>query len=120
MNTPIWQLVILPADPVYWRATPQEARPCLRKPVSSTTRTASRGQGLNHVVAHHVAKRIGVPLRPPEQRLLAPGAGITRGFRSHPTRLAPLRPEQRIQKEPGRGCHSVLLEQRPHPPLHIP
>src|SRR5829696_5794344 len=40
-NTPIWQLVILPAEPVYWRPTPHEAWPCLRKPVSSMTSTAS-------------------------------------------------------------------------------
>src|SRR5215210_936675 len=40
-NTPIWQFVILPAEPVYCRPTPQEALPCLRKPVSSITSTAS-------------------------------------------------------------------------------
>ncbi len=40
-NTPIWQFVILPAEPVYCRPTPQDARPCLRKPVSSITGTAS-------------------------------------------------------------------------------
>jgi hypothetical protein len=34
-------LVIVPAEPVYWRATPQEAVPCFRKPVSSITSTAS-------------------------------------------------------------------------------
>ena len=27
-NTPIWQLVTLPADPVYWRPTPHDALPC--------------------------------------------------------------------------------------------
>jgi hypothetical protein len=40
-NTPIWQLVILPAEPVYCRLTPQETFPCFRKPVSSITSTAS-------------------------------------------------------------------------------
>src|SRR3954465_1580243 len=40
-NTPIWQLVILPAEPVYGRPTPHAAWPCLRKPVSSMTSTAS-------------------------------------------------------------------------------
>ena len=29
------------AEPVYWRPTPHDALPCFRKPVSSTTRTAS-------------------------------------------------------------------------------
>jgi hypothetical protein len=40
-KTPIWQFVILPAEPVYCRPTPQDALPCLRKPVSSITSTAS-------------------------------------------------------------------------------
>jgi hypothetical protein len=34
--TATWQLVILPADPVYCRWTPTECVPCLRNPVSST------------------------------------------------------------------------------------
>ena len=33
--TPTWQLVIFPAVPVYWRATPTEALPHLSQPVSS-------------------------------------------------------------------------------------
>lgn len=33
--TPTWRLAILPAEPVYWRCTPTEQPPCLRKPVSS-------------------------------------------------------------------------------------
>jgi hypothetical protein len=41
VNTPIWQLVILPVDPVYYRATPHEALPYFKNPVSSITRTAS-------------------------------------------------------------------------------
>src|SRR6201997_3976069 len=40
-HTPIWQLCLFPAEPVYWRATPHEALPCFKKPVSSMTRTAS-------------------------------------------------------------------------------
>lgn len=32
---------VLPAEPVYCRPTPQDALPCLRKPVSSITSTAS-------------------------------------------------------------------------------
>ena len=40
-ETPIWQFVIFPAEPVYCRATPHDALPCLRKPVSSITSTAS-------------------------------------------------------------------------------
>src|SRR6266487_4430982 len=37
----ICQFEILPAEPVYCRATPHDALPCLRKPVSSITSTAS-------------------------------------------------------------------------------
>src|SRR5689334_22252234 len=43
--TATWQLVTLPIVPVYWRATPTEARPCLRKPVSSKINTASPALG---------------------------------------------------------------------------
>ena len=41
--TPIWQLVTLPAEPVYWRFTPTERVPCLRKPVSSMIHRAVVG-----------------------------------------------------------------------------
>src|SRR6201989_2553168 len=46
-NTPIWQLVILPAEPVYCSATPHEALPCFKKPVSSMTSTASSSAKLS-------------------------------------------------------------------------
>jgi hypothetical protein len=59
------------------------------------------GKGLDYVIAHHIAERIGLPLRPTQQSLLAPRPGIARGFRAHPARLAPLRTKQSIQKEPG-------------------
>ena len=39
-NTPIWQFSTRPAVPLYWRATPAECWPFLRKPVSSMTSTA--------------------------------------------------------------------------------
>ncbi len=39
-DTPAWQLVTLPAVPVYSRATHAEASPSLRKPVSSTVSAA--------------------------------------------------------------------------------
>ena len=34
-------------------------------------------------------------------------------FRSHPPRLAPLRAEQSIEEQTGRGRHALLLEERP-------
>src|SRR3954454_20326507 len=37
IDTPIWQLPTLPSVPEYCRATPGEAVPSLRQPVSSTT-----------------------------------------------------------------------------------
>jgi hypothetical protein len=78
------------------------------------------GQGLKGIVAHQIAQRLGVPLSPAEQRLLAPGARIARRLRPHPARLAPLRPKERIQEQPRRMRRARLLEQRPDPPLHVP
>src|SRR3954452_17782194 len=54
-------------------------------------------EGLNHIVTHHIAQSVCVPPAPIEERLLAPGTWITRPFRPHPARLAPLRPEQSVQ-----------------------
>src|SRR5919199_5009117 len=63
-NTPIWQLVILPADPVYCRATPQEAFPCFRNPVSSTTRTASGSASLSTTYSRTISRRASASQRP--------------------------------------------------------
>jgi len=40
--TATWQLPILPNVPEYWRLTPTDARPCLGKPVPSSTRMPAR------------------------------------------------------------------------------
>src|SRR6185503_11185046 len=53
-------------------------------------------QGLERIVTHKIAQRIGLPPAPIEERLLAPGTRIPGGFRSHPSGLAPLRPEQDV------------------------
>src|SRR5215213_2112740 len=37
------------------------------------------GEGLNHIVTHHIAQSIRVPQRPAEQRLLTPGTRIGPG-----------------------------------------
>ena len=52
--TPIWQLVIFPAEPVYCRCTPTECLPCLRKPVSSIIQ-----------VIHAIVEHLGVPTTGP-------------------------------------------------------
>src|SRR3954452_2799848 len=53
---------------------------------------------LDHVVAHHIAQSICVPVAAPQDGLLTPGAGITSGLGSHPASLAPLGPEQPSRK----------------------
>jgi hypothetical protein len=77
-------------------------------------------QVLNHVLAYNVAQRVGIPAAPPQDRLLPPGAGITRRLGAHPPRLAPLRPQQTIKKQTGRCRHPFLREQWAHPRLHLP
>jgi hypothetical protein len=77
-------------------------------------------QGLERIVAHEIAQRIGVPARPIEKRLLAPRTSIARGLGAHPSRLAPLRPEQGVQEQLRRRRRALLLEQRPDPPLDVP
>ena len=44
-NTPIWPFSTLPAVPIYWRATPAECSPFVRKPVSSRTSTPLASPG---------------------------------------------------------------------------
>jgi hypothetical protein len=53
-------------------------------------------QGLEGVVAHQVAQRVGIPAATAQHRLLPPGAGITGRFGAHPAGLAPFRPEQPV------------------------
>ena len=77
-------------------------------------------QGLDDVVTHNVAQSIGIPTAATENGLLAPRAGISRGFRPHPTRLAPLRSEQAVQEQPRRSRHAFLNEKGPQSLLHVP
>src|ERR1700674_6121314 len=56
------------------------------------------GQGLQRIVAHNVAQRIGVPLSSAQNSLLAPGARIARRFRTHPAGLASLSAQKPVQK----------------------
>src|SRR4029078_6105802 len=50
--------------PVYWRATPQEALPCLRKPVSSITSTASRSASVSSAYARTKSRSASACQRP--------------------------------------------------------
>src|ERR1700756_1269387 len=63
------------------------------------------------VLTDNVAQRVGVPLPPAQDRLLAPGAWIAGCFRSHPTRLAWLVAQQSVEKLPHRGCNALLRKQ---------
>src|SRR3954469_20912220 len=119
-NTPIWPLVILPAEPVYCRPTPQEAWPCLRKPVSVDHPHGLRGaERLDHVVAHHIAQSICVPVTAPQDGLLPPGAGIASGLGAHPAGLAPLGPEPPVQEGVGGSGDAWRSQQGPHPRLGL-
>ena len=77
------------------------------------------GQRLQGVVPHDVAQHISFPATAAQDGLLSPRAGIARRFGPHPAGLAPLGPEQTVQKQPRRGCHPFLAEQRSEPSLHL-
>ena len=78
------------------------------------------GQSFQRVLAHDVAQGIGVPPPAPQNRLLAPRAGITSRFRAHPARLARLVAQKPVQELSRRSRHPLLAEQRTYPPLHLP
>jgi hypothetical protein len=59
-------------------------------------------------LADNVAQRVGVPLPPAQDRLLAPRAWIAGRFRPHPTRLVRLVAQQSIEKLPRRGRDPLL------------
>jgi len=56
------------------------------------------GQRLQRIIANDVTQGIGAPPPAPQDRLLPPGAGIARRFRTHPARLAPLLAQQTVQE----------------------
>jgi hypothetical protein len=68
-------------------------------------------QGLERVVAHQIAQRVGLPAAAAEHGLLPPGTGITGRLGTHPAGLAPLRPEQPVQERRGGGGHARMAEQ---------
>src|SRR5512134_2041188 len=78
-----------------------------------------RTQRLDNIVAHDIAKRVRVPDRPAEHRLLAPGSRVTCRFGTHPASLAPLGTKQAIDVRSGRLRNTGMLEQRLHPSLAL-
>ncbi len=64
------------------------------------------------MLAHDIAQRVGVPLAAPEHRLLTPRSGIASRLGSHPTSLAPFRPEQAVQEGTGRAGDARRGKQR--------
>jgi hypothetical protein len=78
------------------------------------------GQGLQRVVARHVAQAVRLPAAPAEDRLLPPRPGVARRLGAHPSRLAPLGAEQAVEERRRGARHPLLREQRPHPRLGLP
>jgi hypothetical protein len=62
------EFVILPAEPVYCRPTPHDVRPCLRNPVSSTTRTASSAAKCSTTYSRTTSRKASASHRPPPNR----------------------------------------------------
>src|SRR5665213_1981281 len=75
---------------------------------------------LDDIVTYDVAQRISVPIPATQDRLLPPWAGIAGCLRAHPTRLAPLVPEQTFQEQTRIRRDTLLREQRTYPVLNLP
>src|SRR5512134_1826631 len=73
-----------------------------------------RTQRLDNIVAHDIAKRVRLPDRPAEHRLLAPGSRVTGRFGTHPTRLTPLGAKQAVNVRGRRVSNARVFEQRLH------
>ena len=105
-----------PAVPEYWRLTPADLSPFLRKPVSSSTSTAvGIAQVLDHVGAQIIAHGVGIPVHAGEEVLHAIGAGIAGGFRQMPAVLARERREQPLQIGPGASARFDAAEPGSNP-----
>jgi hypothetical protein len=112
-------LVILPAEPVYWRVTPHDA--LLEKAgLVDHQHRIGIGKRLKCVVADHVPQGIRLPAAAAEDGLLPPWSGSARRLGPHPAGLAPLRPEQPVQEQAGRCRHPRLREQVTDSRLRLP
>ena len=76
-------------------------------------------QRFQRVLTYNIAQRVGIPLPPAQDRLLAPRAWIAGCFRPHPTRLARLIAQQSVEKLPRRGRDPLLRKQPTDALLHI-
>jgi hypothetical protein len=66
---------------------------------------------LDDVLAHDVAQRISIPAPTAKNGLLPPRTRIPRRLGPHPSRLAPLSPQQPVQEQTGRCRDTRLGEQ---------
>ena len=109
--------MILPAEPVYCRATPHAL---LEKAglVDHEDRIVIR-QMLDDIIADDIAQSIGIPIPATQDRLLPPRAGIASCLRAHPTGLALLISEQTFQKQACILRNAILIEQRTYPFLDL-
>lgn len=113
-NTPIRQLVILPAEPVYRRPTMQNASPCLRTLVSLITSTASAAAKRLTMHSRTMSRSASVSQGPRSRMVcLPPQPRISCRLGPHPACLTPFRPQQVVQEQPSRRRNTRLGEQLP-------
>src|SRR5215218_5509643 len=115
-----------PAVPEYWRWTPADLVPFLRKPVSSNTRTATPGpqhqdrgvvtQVLDHVGAQIIAERIGVPVNAREERLHAVWRVVAGRLGEVPAVLPLQGGQQALKISQGTSARLRTPEPRGNPP----
>src|SRR5829696_3604047 len=112
-----------PAVPEYWRWTPADLVPFLRKPVSSSTRTASSHQDrvvitqvLDHVGAQIIAERIGVPVNAREERLHAVWRVVAGRLGEVPAVLPLQGGQQALKISQGTSARLRTPEPRGNPP----
>jgi hypothetical protein len=102
----------LSAEPVYCPATPHDALPSFRKPVSSITRTASPSARCSTTVSRTMSCSASASHRPRRQkRLLPPRTRITRSLGAHPARLPALIPKQHLQEQSRVHRNTLRREQ---------
>jgi hypothetical protein len=98
--------VILPADPVYCRATGSLALLQKSGLINHQYRIII-AKMLDDIVVHHIAQRIGLSAVTAQKGSLPPSTRIARRLGAHPAGLAPLIAEQPIQKQ-------FRFHRRPH------